>query len=195
MVQRYVITVFALFTLGLFTRPSPQVQRNTDEIHQRMLTSMLNSCDPYLLRQAEKVGLYSREEFPICRDINPYYIRGDFNGDREMDVAFWVKDKSNELQGIAILHGTLDTLYVFGAGKARPLSDKIRSNQVRVDGWHLLPQGYVTEHPYNNIPEIGVVEGKPFTFERETLEFIHFGKSAFVFYWAKGQYWEFWTAD
>ncbi|KPK96279.1 hypothetical protein AMJ80_00950 [bacterium SM23_31] len=182
--------ILALLILSSFVGFSPLVQLTADEIYEHMLSRI----DPLLLRQAEKKGLYDREEFPVLRDINPFFIRGDFNGDGEMDLAFWVKKKDSDLQGVTIIHSTLDTLYLFGAGRPRPPGGG-NSVKVSVDAWHLLPPGYVGNHIYGNIPEIGVVEGRPFTFERETLEFLYLGKSAFVFYWAKGQYWEFWTAD
>jgi hypothetical protein len=53
----------------------------------------------------------------------------------------------------------------------------------------------VEAHPWGDVREIGVREGVPFTFQRDTLEFVHFGKSAFAIYWANGRYWMFWTAD
>jgi len=184
----------ALLVLSSLAGFSPQDRQRAEEMAKKIHELMLRSCDPFLLRQAEEAGLYDRKEFPVWRDMNPFYIRGDFNGDGEMDVAFWVKKKESGLRGVAIIHSTLDTLYLFGAGRPRPAGGS-RGDQARGDGWHLLPAGHVENHLYGSIPEIGVVDGSPFSFERETLEFVHFGKSAYVFYWAKGRYWEFWTAD
>jgi hypothetical protein len=112
-----------------------------------------------------------------------------------MDLAFWVQERESGLRGVAIVHSTLDTLYLFGAGRPGPPPHGVMTNEGRVDTWHLLPVGYVEDSPYGSIPEIGLSEGTPFTFERETLEFVFLGKSAFVFYWADGRYWQFWTAD
>ena len=39
--------------------------------------------------------------------MNPYYIRGDFNGDGEMDVAFWVRNAETQQRGVAMVHSTL----------------------------------------------------------------------------------------
>ena len=119
---------------------------------------------------------------------------GDFNDDGEMDIAFWIKKKGTDLRGVAIVHSTLDTLYIFGAGHPRPEGGDT-GNQILVDAWHLLHPGYVEDYPWNSIPEIGVRHGRPFTFDKETIEFVHLARSSFVFYWAKGKYWEFWTAD
>jgi len=149
---------------------------------------------PFLLRQAEEHGIYDGELFPVVREVNPYYLRGDFDGDGGTDLAFWVEDSERHTRGVAILHATLDTLRVYGAGRPRPSGGGSRT-EVSAGTWRVLPAGHVESHPYGNIPEIGVTDGVPFTFERETLELVHPGKSAFVFYWAKGRYWEFWTAD
>ena len=162
---------------------------------QEILENMLSHLDPHLIRQAEENGLYDRAEYPVLREINPFFLRGDFNGDGGMDIAFWVTEKATGLPGVAILHSTLDTLFVFGAGHRRPCPSQSENVGIRVDTWHLLEVGHVEDHPYGDIPEIDLTEASPFTFKRETLEFVHLGKSAFVFYWAEGQYWEFWTAD
>lgn len=166
-------------------------QPDAQEIYDRMLRAF----DPALLQEAEARGLYDRETLPVVRTMNPFYIRGDFNGDGELDLAFWVQNPETQQRGVAILHSTLERLYVFGAGQPRPDPQGTAPNELWVDAWHLIPAGQMEGHPYGDVPEVGVVDGEPFTFERETLEFVHLGKSAFVFYWADGQYWEFWTAD
>ena len=156
---------------------------------------MLGSLDPDLIREAERLGIYDRAALPVSRAINPFFLRGDFNGDGELDVAFWVQNRETEERGIAVLHSTLDRLYVFGAGQSLPEPRGRDSTSLNVDAWHLVPGGTVESHPYGNISAIGLTEGEPFTFERETLEFVYLGKAAFVFYWANGQYWQFATAD
>ena len=65
----------------------------------------------------------------------------------------------------------------------------------QVTGLFDVSAGYTEAHPLGNISEIGVVEGRPFTLERETLAFVNLGKSAFVLYWSDGRYWRFSTAD
>ncbi len=39
-----------------------------------------------------------------------------------------------------------------------------------VDAWRVLPAGHVEDHPFGDIPSIGLVGGVPFTFARETLD-------------------------
>ena len=177
--------------LVLILAPGLSAQDRARDVRDRMLAAW----DPSLLLKAEEAGLYDREALPVLRDMNPFFIRGDFNGDGGMDVAFWVTERDTEVRGVAIIHSTLDTLFVFGAGRDGPAPDGVMPNEGRVDTWHLLPKGHVEQHPYGTVAEIEVSEGTPFTFERETLEFVFLGRSAFVFYWANGRYWMFWTAD
>lgn len=162
---------------------------------EELYESLLRTVDPDLIQRAEELGLYDRDALPVLRAMNPFFIRGDFNGDGALDVAFWVQNRGTGERGVAIVHSTLDRMYLFGAGQPHPNAPVGSSTEVSVDAWHLVPRGRTEAHPFGDVPEIGVSEGVPFTFERETLEFVHLGKSAFVFYWANGRYWEFWTAD
>jgi len=70
--------------------------------------------EPALVQEARKEGLWPEGlRYEIIResDRNPSYLRGDFNGDGEFDVAVLVRDTSNREKGIVIIHSTLDTLY------------------------------------------------------------------------------------
>lgn len=162
---------------------------------RQIYESMLSNLDPDLIREAERRGLYNRDTLPVLRAMNPFFLRGDFNGDGELDIAFWVQSLETQERGVAILHSTLDRLYVFGAGQPLPEPRGSASTEVYVDAWHLISAGRIESHPYGDVPAIGVVEGEPFTFERETLEFIYLGKASFVFYWANEQYWHITTGD
>jgi hypothetical protein len=48
--------------------------------------------------------------------LNPCYLRGDFNGDGEADVAVMVKNTQDSTFGIAICHYGLGDVHVMGAG-------------------------------------------------------------------------------
>jgi len=50
--------------------------------------------------------------------MNPFYLRGDFNGDGKIDVAVLVKQSSTGKLGIAIVHGGSDKITMLGAGTA-----------------------------------------------------------------------------
>ena len=50
--------------------------------------------------------------------INPFYLRGDFNGDGKIDIAAFVKQRSTGKFGIAIIHGEAEKATILGAGTA-----------------------------------------------------------------------------
>jgi hypothetical protein len=50
--------------------------------------------------------------------MNPFYLRGDFNGDGKIDVAVLVKQRSTGKLGIAVVHGATDKVTILGAGVA-----------------------------------------------------------------------------
>ena len=50
--------------------------------------------------------------------MNPFYLRGDFNGDGKIDVAVLVKQRSTGKSGIAIVHSGTSKVTILGAGTA-----------------------------------------------------------------------------
>ncbi len=69
--------------------------------------------EPELVRRAREHDLWPEGiRYEILWERNPAYIRGDFNGDGELDVAVLVRDTSNRNRGIVIVPSTLDRLHV-----------------------------------------------------------------------------------
>ena len=48
--------------------------------------------------------------------MNPFFLRGDFNGDGKTDVAVLAKQRSTGKLGIAIVHGANNKVTILGAG-------------------------------------------------------------------------------
>jgi DNA-binding transcriptional regulator YdaS (Cro superfamily) len=167
-----------------------EMQRRASET----LEALRQDLDPDLLKRAAEKGLYRRDDYPVLRSMNPFFIRGDFNGDGGTDLAFWVTQRSSGLRGVAIIHSTLDAVHYLGAGH-----DEYRHyekpGEVFADAWHVLPVGSVQQPVNMSVPEIGAVEGQPFTFRRETLQFNWLGRSSYVYYWVNGRYWMIQTGD
>lgn len=68
--------------------------------------------EPALVSGARSTGLWPEGiRFEIVTDLNPFYVRGDFDGDGRMDVAVKVRDTSNREKGLVIVPGTLDRLF------------------------------------------------------------------------------------
>jgi hypothetical protein len=58
------------------------------------------------------------KNYELSYRMNPFYLRGDFNGDDKIDVAVLVKQRSTGKIGIAIINGANDKVTVLGAGTA-----------------------------------------------------------------------------
>jgi len=58
------------------------------------------------------------DEFDFSFKINPLYLRGDFNGDSDPDIAIFVTEKSSGKLGIIVFHHDSGDFYVLGAGDA-----------------------------------------------------------------------------
>jgi len=72
--------------------------------------------------------------------INPFYLRGDFDGDGEMDFAFLVIQNKTKKKGIAIMHSGSNKIFIVGAG--RPCGnggDDFRWMNI----WSVYPRGKV----------------------------------------------------
>jgi len=54
----------------------------------------------------------------VISDINPFYLEADFNGDEQLDIAFFVKHKTDEKKGILIIHGKSKKIFLLGAGNS-----------------------------------------------------------------------------
>ena len=58
------------------------------------------------------------KKYEVAFRLDPFYLRGDFNGDGKIDVAVLVKQRSTGKLGIAIVHGGTSQVTILGAGNA-----------------------------------------------------------------------------
>jgi hypothetical protein len=72
---------------------------------------------PELIDRAITSGLLANE-YELSFRVNPFHLRGDFNGDGTIDVAALVKQRSTGKVGIAIINGAADKITILGAGTA-----------------------------------------------------------------------------
>ncbi len=70
---------------------------------------------PEAVERAIKKGPLVKE-YDVSFHANPFYLRGDFNGDGKVDVAVLVKQRSTGKYGIAVIHGGKDKVIILGAG-------------------------------------------------------------------------------
>lgn len=73
--------------------------------------------------------------FEVIFELNPFYLRGDFNGDGAPDLAVLVRERASDKRGIAILHGGAAEPVIIGAGTP------FRDGDFRWMGvWKVFPQ-------------------------------------------------------
>lgn len=72
---------------------------------------------PESVKRAIANGLLGKD-YDVSYQVQPFYLRGDFDGDGKADVAVLVKQRSTGKLGVAIIHGANNKVTVLGAGKA-----------------------------------------------------------------------------
>jgi hypothetical protein len=63
------------------------------------------------------------DTYQISDTINPFYLEGDFNGDKQEDIAFFIVNKQDGKAGMLIIHRQTNLHYIFGAGKDFGMGD------------------------------------------------------------------------
>ena len=83
-----------------------------DEYHDFLLKLNI----PYWAEKtARKKGIIHNYEY--CFELNPMYLRGDFNGDDAPDIAILVKEKLSNKLGIIVIHFGSNDTFILGAGQ------------------------------------------------------------------------------
>jgi hypothetical protein len=70
---------------------------------------------PEMIEKAIVQGPLAKD-YDVSFRVNPFYLRGDFDGDRKIDVAVLVKQRSTGKLGIAVIHSGKDKVIILGAG-------------------------------------------------------------------------------
>lgn len=84
-----------------------------------------------------------------CSCLNPFYQRGDFDGDGVADFAVMVKNNATGAVGIAIVHKKDRTIYIVGAGRALSGGG---TNFNWMDCWYVYDRGPVEKGADNKTP-------------------------------------------
>ena len=71
---------------------------------------------PDELREAVGLGKFA-ETYDLDGSVNPFYLRGDFDGDGKPDYAFRIRSKTDQSAGFAIWLSSLRRFVILGAGK------------------------------------------------------------------------------
>jgi hypothetical protein len=139
------------------------------------------AVEPPLLARARQRGLIPSDgSIEVVRRWNPYYITGNFDGDRAVDLACLVRLPRTDQQAVLIIHGILDSLrFVFdspGYSMLRP-----------------VPAGRtITPFPLDGLSAEAL---RPHVLRSDAIEVGYRGPYAAVLIWRAGRYVTVTTSD
>lgn len=127
-------------------------------------------------------GFYNQEKiqttYKINKDLNPFYLRGDFDGDEKMDYALAVIEIKTEKKGILIYHLGTKKYFTLGAGKM--IREGYGSDNMNwMDAWKVYDKTEV---------ELGVGETKKIKLKGEAIEADKLESSSGLIYWDGKEY-------
>lgn len=111
------------------------------------------------------------QRYKFSSSINPFYLRGDFNGDGAQDISILIEEISTGKKGIAVFHSSSNDIHILGAGIRLGNGG---DNYKWMDMWSVYKKQPVGQ---------GVGEGNPPTLRSEAL---YVGKSeaaSAIIYW------------
>lgn len=107
---------------------------------------------PNELLEAVELGQFA-QSYVVDGSLNPFYLRGDFDGDGKADYALRIKSKKvGSASGIAIWLSTPKKFVILGASRPFRVSGSVVSNLDFLNTWQV----------YGKLPiERGVESGAP----------------------------------
>jgi hypothetical protein len=117
------------------------------------------------------------KRFVLDSRLNPFCLRGDFDGDGKADFAVLVKERSSGKAGVAVIHRATGRVFIMGAGTEFGNGG---DNYSWMDAWIVfdkgrVPQGATREPPLQN----GGGQCNPLV-ERHTLPVVSAGRLILV---------------
>ena len=103
-----------------------------------------------VINRAVTDGLLAKE-YELSFRVNPFYLRGDFNGDGKADIAVLVKQHSTGKLGIAIINGATDKVTVLGAGIAIGNGG---DDFEWMDSWEVYSKGRAIHDAEGSVPHL-----------------------------------------
>lgn len=148
-------------------------QRDDEQYRTFVIESNLPD-EIYHFFTQEKINII----YSIRTDLNPFYLRGDFDGDKKQDYALGIVERKTAKKGILIYHTGTKTHYVIGAGK--PLSNGVGKDDYNwMDAWKV----YVDKDM-----EVGIGETEKITLKGEGILAIKVESASGIIYWTGKEY-------
>ena len=150
----------------------PLLSFSQDEDYEQFV---LSSSLPAEIRT--KFQLHFSEDYLLNKNLNPFYLRGDFNGDQRIDYAISVINKESKKTGIVIFHTLTPEKFLIGGGKK--LTNRNIDQIYWSDAWQVYPNGPV---------EIGVGETEQIALKGDAILSLKVEASSVLFYWTGQEY-------
>ncbi|HYO84758.1 MAG TPA: hypothetical protein VES20_25375 [Bryobacteraceae bacterium] len=118
--------------------------------------SRLPSPDEWMIPQPirRQVARELRTGYRVVAHLNPFYLRGNLNGDARSDYVLLIEEKSSCKIGVAVFLTKASgyTLHILGAGKPLPSASSIGDDFSFVDAWQIHEKGPVSPGATNAVP-------------------------------------------
>ena len=133
----------------------------------------------YYIVGSKRLGHYCiKTNYKINKDLNPFYLRGDFNGDKKIDYALAVIESKTGKKGILIYHPATKTFFKLGAGKRIP-NGYLSDDMDWMDAWHICGKDEIGQ---------GVTDEKPPKLIGEAIYAFKLESSSGIIYWDGKEY-------
>ena len=202
------LATIVLFACGLAiagVQPRPGVaQWSTENLDSNTNSETKRMAPPLVHRYAEE-GLWDWDRLILDLRKNPFYVRGDFDGDGATDVAVYVLVRPNDVQGLVVLHGSVDKLRIFA--KHENPDTLFFPGHPRIEVIDIAISAGVGEYvrieavgtriepwPCEGARYPGCEEG-PFTLQHEAFETYYTRRSSELYVWRRDRYVRFVTGD
>lgn len=113
--------------------------------------------------------------YQIKTDVNPFYLEEDLDGDDKVDLVLWVKNRSVNMEGVAVIHRGDNSVHIIGAGKDMGIGSTISWSKA----WFIYRDEWV--YNFND-------RKKKFMLPNPGIEIRKDSKTSVVFYWDKRIY-------
>ena len=111
------------------------------------------------------------EQYTLSDHVNPFYLRGDFDGDGKPDYAVLIVNKSSRKTALAISLSTLNAIQLLGAnGKKLRVGSQADSYDLSdfdwMDAWQVYDHTELTPNELNDKSTLGRMAGEGLLVEK-----------------------------
>lgn len=117
-------------------------------------------------------------KYELNKDLNPFYLRGDFDRDHQMDYALAIVEIKTKKKGMLIYHPATKKDFLLGAGKMIPGGYK-RDDFDWMDAWKVYDKKEVG---------LGVGETTKLKLKAEAILAFKLESSSGIIYWDGKEY-------